>query len=356
MTLLRRHQASDPSQTASGFDLALHPAGPTRSGRRPTDNRIRRLIVQRLALAPVILLGVSFAVFVMIDLSPNDPAFAQLGQFADAESRARFARENGLDAPLLVRYGQFLVDLVQLDFGASAIRAEPVSTLIARALPLTIQLVGLSIAIAIVLSCIFGTLAAVTEGGWTDRVISGSMAMIQAAPSFWIGLIVIQLFAISLGVIPAGGYVRMSEGLAAWFQSIIGPAVVLALGIMAALTRIVRASLAEELAKDYVRTAVGAGLSRPRVLFRNVFPNALIAPITVLGIWIGALMSGAVLVEVVFNLPGMGNLLVTGVAQGDLGVVRAVAIVGAVAFVLSNLAVDLLYLAIKPRATEEAGR
>lgn len=354
MTLTRRHPAADPAHAASG--VGVPPLEPARFGVRTGGSTARRLVIQRLALAPIILLGVTFAVFVMVDLSPNDPAFAQLGQFADAESRARFAQENGLDDPLLARYWYFLIDLAHLDFGTSAVRAESVATLLARALPLTIQLVGLAIVIAVLFACVFGTLAAVTEGRITDRLISGAMAMFQAAPSFWVGLIVIHLFAISLGVIPSGGYVRISQGVGPWFQSIIGPAVVLALAIMAALTRIIRASLADELAKDYVRTAISNGVAGPVVLFRGVFPNALVAPITVIGMWIGALMSGAILIEVVFNLPGMGSLLVTGVAEGDLGVVRAVAIVGAIAFVLSNLAVDLLYLAIKPRVAEEAGR
>lgn len=310
------------------------------------------MVIRRLVLAPVIFLGVTFAVFVMVDLSPNDPSFARLGMFASPEMREQFAEENGLNDPLLLRYWRFLVDLAHLDFGQSVVRPESVGDLIGRAFPVSLQLMVFSIVLAVAGALVLGVLAAWREGRTADRIISAAIALLYAAPDFWVGLLFVQIFAVSLGVLPSGGYVPMSAGFDDWLRSMIGPASVLGLGIMAGLARVVRASVADELARDYVITARGGGLSWPVILFRNVLRNALITPLTVLGIIVGALMSGAVLIETIFNLPGLGTLLVTGVNQGDLGVVRGVAIIAAAAFVLSNLVVDLLHFALSPRTME----
>lgn len=316
----------------------------------------RRVLSRRVLLAPVILLAVTFTVFVMVDLSPNDPALATLGQTASADDRARYAEQHGLNDPLVLRYWRFLVAMLHLDLGESLIRPEPVADLILRALPISAQLMVLAVVLAVLFALVFGVLAAWREGSWIDRIISGVAAVLHATPDFWLGLIFIQIFALGLGVVPSSGYVPLSAGVGAWLSSMIGPAVVLALGIMAVLTRIVRASMADELAKPYVITARGGGLSWPVVLFRNVFRNALITPITVLGVIIGSLMSGAVLVESVFNIPGMGTLLLTGITGGDLGIVRGVAIVAAAAFVAANLVVDLLYLVLSPGSAEASAQ
>ncbi|NED94764.1 ABC transporter permease [Phytoactinopolyspora alkaliphila] len=324
------------------------------AGRGPGSGRGRyaRFVGRRLLLAPIILIGVSFTVFVVIDRSPNDPARAVLGVFADADQRERFAEENGLNDPLITRYWRFLTDIIQLRLGESVVRPETVNELIGMALPVTVQLMLLATFIAVIISLVLGVVAAQNEGRPTDRAISAVAAVFQASPQFWVGLMFIQLFAVGLGLLPSGGYAPLNTGFTFWFSSLIGPAVVLALPFAAAMTRVIRASVADELGKDYVRTAVGAGVPRHVVLVGNVLRNALITPITVLGVYIGGLMSGAILVETVFNLPGMGTLLVSGVNQGDLGVVRGVAIVGAVAFVLINLVVDLFYLFLNPRSAE----
>ncbi|WP_207782701.1 ABC transporter permease [Phytoactinopolyspora limicola] len=316
----------------------------------------RRLVLRRVLLAPAILLAATFSVFVMVDLSPHDPALATLGPFASAEDRLRYAEEHGLNDPLPLRFGRFLVALAHLDLGESLIRPEPVIELISRALPVSLQLMVLAVTLAVVFALVLGVLAAWKEGRWIDRVISGVAALLHAAPDFWLGLLFIQVFALGLGVVPSGGYTPPSAGFTPWLSSMIGPAVTLALGSMAVLTRVIRASMADELARDYVITARGAGLSWPVVLFRNVFRNALITPVTVLGIIVGSLISGAVLVESVFNIPGMGTLLVAGVNTGDLGVVRGVVIVAAAAFILANLVVDLLYLALSPKSAEVSGQ
>ncbi|WP_162605827.1 ABC transporter permease [Jiangella aurantiaca] len=317
-------------------------------GRNPSQ--FRALGLHRALLAPIILLGVTLVVFIVVDLSPNDPATAELGVMADDEARQRFIDEHGLDEPLLVRFGHFLVNLVHLELGESVTRPESVNELIARALPVSLQLMTTAVFMSVVFSLALGILAAWKEGKTIDQVISAVIAILQASPSFWIGLLFVQLFAVSLGLLPASGYTPLSSGIQSWYGSMIGPAIVLAIPITAALTRVLRASIADELAKDYVRTAIGNGVGWVMVLSRNVLRNALIAPVTVLGLVIGDLIAGAILVEVVFNLPGMGTLLVAGVNQGDLGVVRGVALVGAIGFIAVNLLVDLIYLVLNPRS------
>lgn len=327
------------------------PTAPAGRKRNPA-HLLLRLILKRIVLAPVVLLGVTFAVFVVIDLSPNDPARASLGVFADAEAREQFAAEHGLNDPLVVRYFRFLGDIRHFHLGASVVRPESVGDLILMALPVTLQLLVISTVVATVFSFVLGTIAAWTEGKLPDRAISLFAAVFQAAPPFWVGLLFVQVFAVALRVLPSGGYQPLEVGFTYWFSSILGPSIVLSLPFTAAMTRIFRASMADELAKDYVRTAIGAGVAWPVVLLRNVGRNALVTPITVLGMHVGALMSGAILVETVFNLPGMGSLLITGVNQGDLGVVRGVALVGAAAFVAVNLLVDIAYLFLNPRSAE----
>lgn len=340
-----RHSAPGDS-----VDAALSEAPRTVRNR----SQFRALALRRALLAPIILLGVALVVFVMVDLAPNDPAMAELGIMADDEARQRFIEENGLDDPLLVRFGHFLVDLAHLDLGQSVTRPESVSELIARALPVSLQLMSTAVLLSVVFSLALGMLAAWKEGRSVDRVISAVVAVLQASPSFWIGLLFVQLFAVSLGLLPASGYAPLGSGLQSWYSSMIGPAIVLAIPITAVLTRVLRASIADELGKDYVRTAIGNGVGWVTVLSRNVLRNALVAPVTVLGLVVGDLIAGAVLIEVVFNLPGMGTLLVAGVSQGDLAVVRGVALVGAIGFIAVNLLVDLLYLILNPRSVNGA--
>jgi peptide/nickel transport system permease protein len=324
---------------------------------RKTNKRLRGasvpyFVLRRVAFVPAILLGAIFLVFVMVSLSRNDPAFAKLGPNATPEARAAFAATNGLNDSLLIRFWRFLVDLVHFRLGDSAVSQQSVGDMIDRAMPVTLQLVVMSSFVSVVLSLLLGALAAAHEGRTLDRAISSVAVVFQASPQFWIGALFVQLFAVSLKILPSSGYVSISQGLGSWFSAMIGPVIVLALPITGALTRVIRASMADELVKDYVRTAIGAGLPRIVVLANNVLRNALVAPITVLGLNIGALMSGALLVESIFNLPGIGSLLITGVNEGDLAVVRGVALIGALAFIGVNLIVDLLYIFLNPRSAE----
>jgi peptide/nickel transport system permease protein len=312
------------------------------------------LIARRLVALPLVVLGVTLVVFVGIDLAPNDPATATLGTFASKQAKERFAAEHGLDDPLPVRYVRFLGDLAHGDLGTSVVRSEKVSTMIGDALPVTLQLTAFAMAIAILASVLLGTLGALNRDRWPDAIVRGFSAGGLAAPDFWIGIVAIQFVSVRLGLLPSGGYVPLSEDPALWLQSMIMPATVLALPVAAALTAVTRASVMQELDRDYVRTARGAGLPRRVVIGKHVFRNAMMAPLTVVGIRAGYLLGGAIIVESIFTLPGLGTVLVNGIQQGDLAPVRGVAIVGATIFVLVNLVVDLLYLVLNPKLRHAA--
>jgi peptide/nickel transport system permease protein len=309
-------------------------------------------VIRRLALSVPILIGVIIVIFLVIDLAPGDPATSKLGPYATQEQRKRFAEENDLDAPIPVRFGRFMGDLVQGDLGEALVEPAPVVDLIARRAPVTLQLTALAALLAVVSAVAAGLLAAVRKDGWLDRVLRSGAAAGLAAPDFWVGLIAIQVIALSAGLLPAGGYVALSDDPIGWIESLILPASVLALPVAAALTLVIRASVIDELEKDYVRTALGAGLPKRVIFLKNVLKNALIAPLTVLGLRIGYLLSGAIVIEAIFALPGLGALLLDAVNQGDIAVIQGVALVGTLSFVLVNLIVDVLYLVLNPKLRE----
>lgn len=315
---------------------------------------VGRLIFRRLLAVPFIVLGITFVVFVGIDLAPADPATAALGTFATKEAKQRFIKENGLDDPLPVRYVRFLGDLAHGDLGRSVVSPQPVADMIGDALPVTLQLTGLALALAVTLALCLGTVAAVYRERWPDRAIRAFAAAGLAAPDFWIGILAIQFVAVRWGLLPSGGFVEFGEDPSLWLRSLILPAAVLALPVAAVLTTVIRAAVADELDRDYVRTARGLGLPRATVVTRHVFRNAMLAPLTVLGLRAGYLLGGAIVVESIFTIPGLGTVLIDGVQQGDLAPVRGVAIVGALIFVTINLVVDVLYLALNPKLRHAA--
>jgi peptide/nickel transport system permease protein len=310
---------------------------------------VARLILRRVIAVPFVILGIALVVFVAVDLAPNDPATAVLGTFASPEAKQRFAEQHGLDDPLPVRFARFLGDLPQGDLGSSAVRQQSVADMIGEALPVTLQLTALAMLLAIVSAVLLGTLGALNRDGWIDRAVRGYSAAGLAAPDFWLGILAIQFISVKLGLLPSGGYVPFEQDPTLWLQSMILPATVLAIPVSAALTAVVRSSVGQQLDQDYVRTARGSGLPRRTVVGKHVFRNAMLGPLTVVGIRAGYLLGGAIIVESIFTIPGLGTVLVDGIQQGDLAPVRGVAIVGAVIFVLINLVVDVLYLLLNPK-------
>ncbi|SMD22138.1 ABC transporter permease [Kibdelosporangium aridum] len=315
---------------------------------------LRMLLGRVLSLVPL-LLGVALFVFVVMRFSPTDPALAAFdGANASAEQLEQFRRDNGLLDPLPVQYLRFVWQLIQGDFGTSVITKQPVADTITTALPLTVQLTLMGLVIAIVLSVPFGVISALYRDRWPDQVIRIVSLAGVAAPAFWIALLLVQWLAVGHGLFPTSGYVSMNDSFSGWLNSMTLPAIALAMPVAAQLTRIIRTSMVEELDKDYVRTARGGGLPPVVVVGRNVLRNALVNPLTVLGLRIGYLLGGAVVIETMFALPGMGQNMIQAVLDGDTSKVQGFVITIALGFVLVNLIVDILYLIANPRLRSHA--
>jgi peptide/nickel transport system permease protein len=310
---------------------------------------VRMLLSRILALIPL-LLGVILFVFVVMRFAPTDPALAAFdGANATAEQLQQFRLENGLLDPLPLQYVHFVWHLVQGDFGTSVITKQPVGETIATALPLTVQLTLLGLVIALVTSLVLGVTSALYRDRWPDKVIRVVTLAGVAAPAFWVALLLVQWLAVDQGLFPTSGYVSPADSVGGWLNSLTLPAVSLALPVAAQLTRVIRTSMVEELDKDYVRTARGGGLPPVVVVGRNVLRNALVTPLTVLGLRVGYLLGGAVVIETMFALPGMGQNMIQAVKDGDTAKVQGFVITIAIGFVLVNLIVDVLYLMANPR-------
>jgi peptide/nickel transport system permease protein len=308
-----------------------------------------RLMARRIAVLPIMILGITALVFFVMQLAPGDPAINALGESSSETAREAYREDAGLNDPLIVRYLTFLANLVQGNLGVTVPPASKVTTLIGSAFPLTVQLTIMGLLIAVVLSLTLGVTAALYRDRWPDQLIRVVSIAGIAVPSFWLAILLIQNFALGLGWLPTGGYVNINDSFTGWLGTMILPAISLGIPVAASLTRVVRTSMVEELDRDYVRTAIGSGLPRSVVVSRNVLRNALITPVTVLGLRVGYLIGGAVIIEVIFDLPGMGKLILNGVTNNDINLVQGVTLTVALAFVLVNIVVDMLYLLINPR-------
>ncbi|GAB1513452.1 ABC transporter permease [Actinophytocola sp. KF-1] len=310
---------------------------------------LRMLLGRVLSLVPL-LLGVTLFVFIVMRFSPVDPALAAFdGANATDEQLEQFRRENGLLDPWPVQYGRFVWNLLHGDFGVSIITKQSVADTITTALPLTVQLTLMGVVIAIVVSLLLGITSAVFRDRWPDQVIRIVSLAGVAAPAFWIALLLVQWLAVGEGLFPTSGYVSPQDSFSGWLNSMTLPAIALAMPVAAQLTRVIRTSMVEELDKDYVRTARGGGLPPIVVVGRNVLRNALVTPLTVLGLRVGYLLGGAVVIETMFALPGLGQNMIQAVNDGDTSKVQGFVITIAIGFVLVNLIVDILYVIANPR-------
>lgn len=311
---------------------------------------VLRILARRIALLVPLLLGIVLFVFLVMRFSDVDPASAFFqGANPTPEQLHQFRQENGLLDPLPVRYIAFVGDLLQGDMGISVLNRSPVLDQVTTALPLTMQLTFLGLGIAVVLSLVLGVTAAIYRDRLPDQLIRVVSLTGVAAPGFWLALLMIQYLAVDFGWFPTGGYINPADSLTGWLRTMTLPALALSLPVAAGLTRIIRTAVVEELDKDYVRTAIGSGLPPVVVVGRNVLRNALINPLTVLGLRVGYLLGGAVVIETIFSLPGMGKLMIDAVKNGDPAVVQGVVITTAVGFVVVNLVIDILHLLVNPR-------
>ncbi|MGC5035151.1 MULTISPECIES: ABC transporter permease [unclassified Streptomyces] len=311
---------------------------------------VLRILLRRVALLVPLMLGIVLFVFLVMRFSDVDPASAFFqGANPTPQQLRDFREEHGLLDPLPVRYAAFVADLLHGDLGTSALTRAPVIDQVTTALPLTLQLTFLGLGIAVVLSLVGGVTAAVHRDRLPDQIIRVASLTGVAAPGFWLALLMIQYLAVDLGWFPTGGYINPADSFTGWLRTMTLPACALSLPVAAQLTRIVRTAVVEELDKDYVRTAIGSGLPPRVVVGRNVLRNALINPLTVLGLRVGYLLGGAVVIETIFSLPGMGKLMIDAVKNGDPAVVQGVVLTTAAGFVVVNLVIDVLYLLVNPR-------
>ena len=313
-------------------------------------SNLLRLIGRRLIALPIMIIGVTILVFFLMSLSPIDQAYSVLGENASEAQVIQYREEHGLNDPVLVQYGNFMVGLVQGDLGTYGANNASVSDRVAQALPVTLQLTFMGLIIAVVLATILGIVSAVYRDKWPDQVIRVFSIAAIATPSFWLAVLMILLFSSMLHVLPASGALpSFAQDPAGWLARMAMPAIALAIPVTGQLTRVIRTSMVEELDKDYVRTALGAGIPKGVVIGRNVLRNALITPVTVLGLRIGYLIGGAVVIEVIFNLPGMGMAILSGIQSNYTMLVQGVVLVVAVTFNIINIVVDMLYILIDPR-------
>ncbi|MEU1592090.1 ABC transporter permease [Streptomyces sp. NPDC005708] len=316
---------------------------------------IARILTRRVLLLVPLMLGIVLFVFLLMRFSDTDPASAFF-QGTDPTPRQLhdFRERNGLLDPLPVRYVHFVGALLHGDMGTSVLTRAPVVEQVTTALPLTLQLTFLGLGIAVVLALLGGVTAAIYRDRPPDQIIRVVSLTGVAAPGFWLALLMIQYLAVDRGWFPTGGYINPADSFTGWLRTMALPALALSLPVAAQLTRIVRTSVVEELDKDYVRTAIGSGLPPRVVVGRNVLRNALVNPLTVLGLRVGYLLGGAVVIETIFSLPGMGKLMIDAVKNGDPAVVQGAVLTTAAGFVVVNLVIDILYLLVNPRLRDTA--
>lgn len=298
-------------------------------------------LIKRLLGVAVTVLFVAITIFLMVRLLPGDPARVIAGMLASAEEVERTRVRLGLDRSLLEQGVIFIGDLFRGDLGTSARTNNPVTQEIIERFPATLRLAVASTVLAVLIGIPLGTLAARYAGRLVDLLVSAFVLFGISMPVFWLGLMLIIVFSINLGWLPAAG----AEGI----RSLILPSVTLAFFSMAFVARITRSSMLEVLHQDYVRTAVAKGVSQRVVVWRHALRNALAPVITVVGLQFGELLGGAILTETVFGWPGLGRLLVDSIFARDYPVVQGLVIVFALLFALVNLAVDILYSFVDPR-------
>lgn len=308
-----------------------------------------RYILRRLLLLIPTLLGISMVAFILIHLAPGDPADAILGMLATPEMREQFRAEFQLNDPIALQYLKWLGGLFQGDLGRSLASPVPVTELLANQYAPTFLLAAFSMGIAMPVAIFTGVAAATRRGKSIDGATRAVGLIGLSMPSFWLGLLFILYFGVELGWLPVGGYVSPTEDLGESIRSLILPALTLSLPLAAVISRITRATVLEVLDKDYVRTARAMGTSRARILTRHVLPNAIAPTLTTIGVQIGYLLGGAVVVEQIFNIPGLGRLLVFAVSGRDYGVVQGIVLLAAVSVIGIQLIVDIIIAMIDPR-------
>jgi peptide/nickel transport system permease protein len=306
-------------------------------------------ILRRVASTVPVMLIVAALVFLMLRLTPGDPAAIIAGDNANADQIAAIRAKLGLDAPLLLQFLQWLGNLLRGDFGESFYFKKTVAELIASRLEPTLALSVATIVLAVVIAVPLGVLAAYKRGTIIDKIVMGFSVLGFSVPVFVIGYSLIYFFAIKLNWLPVQGYQRIGDGFGGFLQRLLLPSLTLSVIYIALIARMTRASVIDVLEEDYIRTARAKGQSELKVLFKHALRNASVPIVTVIGLGIALLIGGVVVTESVYSIPGLGRLTVDAVLARDFPTIQAVILLFSLVYVLVNLAVDVAYTALDPR-------
>jgi peptide/nickel transport system permease protein len=310
---------------------------------------MRTYLLHRLWQSAVTLVLATIVVFLGVRALPGDPALAFAGEERDPASLAAIRERFGFDEPLPAQYWTFVTNALRGDLGESTRTGIPVTEMIAVALPVTIELSLLALLVAVVLGVSAGVVAAVRRGTPAEWVANGIALFGLSVPNFWLGLVLILFLAVDLGLFPASGFVPLTTDPLANLHHLVLPAFVLGTGLAAVVMRQTRSSMLEALGADYIRTARAKGVSPRAVVGRHALRNSLVVVVTILGLQLGLLISGAVVTERIFALPGFGKMTIDAVFQRDYPVLQGVVLVTATAYIVINFLVDLAYSLIDPR-------
>ncbi|MCG8500275.1 MAG: ABC transporter permease [Firmicutes bacterium] len=302
---------------------------------------MHKYIFKRVLLLIPVLLGVTFIVFTIMSFTPGDPVQMMLGESAQPEDMAALTAKMGLDDPFLVQYVRFVGNAIRGDFGRSYVTKREVFAEIFARFPNTLLLTAVAVAIAIAIGIPVGIISATKQYSLTDSLSMIAALLGVSMPNFWLGMMLILVFAVGLGWLPFAGFGSL--------KSLILPAITLGTGVAAIITRMTRSSMLEVIRQDYIRTARAKGVAERHVINKHALKNALIPVITVVGLQFGQLLGGAVLTESVFSWPGVGRLLVDAIRQKDTPMVLASVVFMATTFSIVNLLVDILYAYVDPR-------
>jgi peptide/nickel transport system permease protein len=296
-----------------------------------------------------VMLVVAVFIFLMLRLTPSDPAAVIAGDNATTEQIAQIRSQLGLDRPMIEQFFIWSGKVLTGDFGESFFFKKTVAALIGERIEPTLSLSLFTIVLAVLIAVPLGVLAAHRQGSWIDRTVMGFSVLGFSMPSFVVGYLLIYLFAVWLDWLPVQGYQRIAEGVGGWVRGLILPSLTLAIIFVALIARMTRTSMLEVLSEDYVRTARAKGQTERKVLFRHALRNAAVPIVTVIGLGIALLIGGVVVTESVFTIPGLGRLTVDAVLARDYPVIQAVILLFSFAYVMINLAVDMAYTVLDPR-------
>ena len=306
-------------------------------------------IIRRLAATIPVMGIVALFVFLLLHLSPGDPATIIAGDYASPADIARIRAQLGLDQPLHIQFTTWLMQLSRGDLGVSIFSNLPVSQLILQRVEPTLSLALTTLIFAIVVAIPLGILAAWKAGSWVDRTVMAFSVLGFSTPVFVLGYALIYIFALQLGLFPVQGFVSITDGIIPFLHRLVLPSITLSVIFIALFARITRASILEILNEDYIRTAKSKGLGERSILSRHALPNAAVPIVTVIGIGFALLIGGVVVTESVYNIPGLGRLTVDAVLRRDYPVIQGIILVFSGLYVLVNLIIDLLYVALDPR-------